>query len=202
MNKFNPSDTLIPVVVEKEGGGERAYDIYSRLLKDRIIFIGGAIDDDVANLVVAELLFLEAQDTEQDIQVYINSPGGSVSAGLAIYDTMQYVKPDVVTICVGQAASMGAVLLAAGTKGKRFSLPNSRIMIHQPMGGFRGQATDIEIHAKEILFLKERLTDIMQEHTGKDRKSLKRDMERDFFMSAEDASSYGIIDSVVKRKKG
>jgi ATP-dependent Clp protease, protease subunit len=201
MNGNSPLGALIPVVVEKEGGGERAYDIYSRLLKDRIIFIGGPIDDDIANLVVAELLFLEAQDTEQDIQMYINSPGGSVSAGLAIYDTMQYVKPDVVTICVGQAASMGAVLLAAGAKEKRFSLPNSRIMIHQPMGGFRGQATDIEIHAKEILFLKEKLTEIMIEHTGKDKKSLKRDMERDFFMSAEEASKYGIIDSVVKRKE-
>jgi len=201
MKDFNPAGALIPMVVEKEGGGERAYDIYSRLLKDRIVFIGGPIDDDVANLVVAELLFLEAQDTEQDIQVYINSPGGSVSAGLAIYDTMQYVKPEIVTICVGQAASMGAVLLSAGTKGKRFSLPNSRIMIHQPMGGFRGQATDIEIQAREILFLKERLTDIMQEHTGKDKKVLKRDMERDFFMSADEAVSYGIIDSVVKRKK-
>jgi ATP-dependent Clp protease, protease subunit len=200
MKDFNPAGALIPMVVEKEGGGERAYDIYSRLLKDRIVFIGGPIDDDIANLVVAELLFLEAQDTEQDIQVYINSPGGSVSAGLAIYDTMQYVKPDIATICVGQAASMGAVLLCAGTKGKRFSLPNSRIMIHQPMGGFRGQATDIEIQAKEILFLKERLIDIMHEHTGKERKLLKRDMERDYFMSSEEASVYGIIDSVVKRK--
>lgn len=202
MSNTGPLGALIPVVVEKEGGGERAYDIYSRLLKDRIVFIGGPIDDDIANLVVAELLFLEAQDTEQDIQMYINSPGGSVSAGLAIYDTMQYVKPDVVTICVGQAASMGAVLLAAGTKGKRFSLPNSRIMIHQPMGGYRGQATDIEIHAKEILYLKEKLTDILIDHTGKDKKALKRDMERDFFMSAEEASNYGIIDSVVRRKEG
>ncbi len=202
MSNTGPLGALIPVVVEKEGGGERAYDIYSRLLKDRIVFIGGPIDDDIANLVVAELLFLEAQDTEQDIQMYINSPGGSVSAGLAIYDTMQYVKPDVVTICVGQAASMGAVLLAAGTKGKRFSLPNSRIMIHQPMGGYRGQATDIEIHAKEILYLKEKLTDILIDHTGKDKKALKRDMERDFFMSAEEASDYGIIDSVVRRKEG
>ncbi|HOB71798.1 MAG TPA: ATP-dependent Clp protease proteolytic subunit, partial [bacterium] len=158
------------------------------------------VTDDVANLIVAELLFLEAQDSEQDIQLYINSPGGSVTAGLAIYDTMQYVKPDVATICVGQASSMGAVLMAAGAKGKRFSLPNSRIMIHQPMGGFRGQATDIEIHAKEILFLKERLLAILEEHTGKDRKTLKKDMERDFFMSAEEAVQYGLIDSVVKRK--
>lgn len=200
MKERTPEASLIPIVVEKEGGGERSYDIYSRLLKDRIIFLGDTVTDDVANLVVAELLFLEAQDSEQDIQLYINSPGGSVTAGLAIYDTMQYVKPDVATICVGQASSMGAVLMAAGAKGKRFSLPNSRIMIHQPMGGFRGQATDIEIHAKEILFLKERLLAILEEHTGKDRKTLKKDMERDFFMSAEEAVQYGLIDSVVKRK--
>jgi ATP-dependent Clp protease, protease subunit len=200
MKERTPEASLIPIVVEKEGGGERSYDIYSRLLKDRIIFLGDDVTDDVANLVVAELLFLEAQDSEQDIQLYINSPGGSVTAGLAIYDTMQYVKPDVATICVGQASSMGAVLMAAGAKGKRFSLPNSRIMIHQPMGGFRGQATDIEIHAKEILFLKERLLAILEEHTGKDRKTLKKDMERDFFMSAEEAVQYGLIDSVVKRK--
>ncbi|HPA56878.1 MAG TPA: ATP-dependent Clp endopeptidase proteolytic subunit ClpP [bacterium] len=200
MKDRTPEASLIPIVVEKEGGGERSYDIYSRLLKDRIIFLGDDVTDDVANLIVAELLFLEAQDSEQDIQLYINSPGGSVTAGLAIYDTMQYVKPDVATICVGQASSMGAVLMAAGAKGKRFSLPNSRIMIHQPMGGFRGQATDIEIHAKEILFLKERLLAILEEHTGKDRKTLKKDMERDFFMSAEEAVQYGLIDSVVKRK--
>ena len=198
--KINPESSLIPMVVEKEGGGERAYDIYSRLLKDRIIFLGDQITDDVANLVIAELLFLEAQNPEQDIQLYINSPGGSVTAGLAIYDTMQYVKPDVATICVGQASSMGAVLLAAGAEGKRFSLPNSRIMIHQPIGGFRGQASDIEIHAKEILFLREKLTDIFQSHTKKDKKVLKKDMERDFFMSADDAVKYGLIDSVVKRK--
>lgn len=200
MKRKNPESSLIPIVVEKEGGGERSYDIFSRLLKDRIIFLGDTVTDDVANLIVAELLFLEAQDSEQDIQLYINSPGGSVTAGLAIYDTMQYVKPDVATICVGQASSMGAVLMAAGAKGKRFSLPNSRLMIHQPMGGFRGQATDIEIHAKEILFLKERLLAIFEEHTGKDRKILKKDMERDFFMSADEAVSYGLIDSVVKRK--
>ncbi|MGI6393230.1 MAG: ATP-dependent Clp endopeptidase proteolytic subunit ClpP [bacterium] len=199
--KKSPESALIPIVVEKEGGSERAYDIYSRLLKDRIIFLGDTVTDDIANLVVAELLFLEAQDSEQDIQLYINSPGGSVTAGLAIYDTMQYVKPDVATICVGQASSMGAVLMAAGAEGKRFSLPNSRIMIHQPMGGFRGQATDIEIHAKEILFLKERLLDILCRHTGKDAKTLKKDMERDFFMSAEEAVKYGLIDSVVKRKQ-
>lgn len=192
--------SLIPIVVEKEGGGERAYDIYSRLLKDRIIFLGDQVTDDTANLVVAELLFLEAQDPDTDIQLYINSPGGSVTAGLAIYDTMQYVKPDVATICIGQASSMGAVLMAAGAKGKRFSLPNSRLMIHQPMGGFRGQASDIEIQAKEILFLKEKLTNILFEHTGKDKKILKRDMDRDFFMSAQEAVEYGLIDSVVKRK--
>jgi len=192
--------SLIPMVVEKEGGGERAYDIYSRLLKDRIIFLGDQITDDVANLVIAELLFLEAQNPEQDIQLYVNSPGGSVTAGLAIYDTMQYVKPDVTTICVGQASSMGAVLLSAGAKNKRFSLPNSRIMIHQPIGGFRGQATDIEIHAKEILFIKEKLTQILHTHTGKDKKTLKKDMDRDFFMSAQNAVKYGLIDSVVTRK--
>jgi ATP-dependent Clp protease protease subunit len=200
MKHRTPEASLIPIVVEKEGGGERAYDIFSRLLKDRIIFLGDQVTDDIANLIVAELLFLEAQDSEQDIQIYINSPGGSVTAGLAIYDTMQYVKPDVATICVGQASSMGAVLMAAGAKGKRFSLPNSRLMIHQPMGGFRGQATDIEIHAKEIMFLKERLLSILEEHTGKDKKTLKRDMERDFFMSADEAVQYGLIDSVVKRR--
>lgn len=200
MNYKSPESSLIPIVVEKEGGQERSYDIYSRLLKDRIIFLGDEVTDDVANLIVAELLFLEAQDSEQDIQIYINSPGGSVTAGLAIYDTIQYVKPDVATICIGQASSMGAVLMAAGAKGKRFSLPNSRLMIHQPMGGFRGQATDIEIQAKEILFLKERLLTILQEHTGKDKKTLKRDMERDFFMSADEAVLYGLIDSVVKKR--
>jgi len=193
--------SLIPIVIEKEGQIERAYDIYSRLLKDRIIFLGGIITPDVADLVVAELLFLESQDPEQEIQVYINSPGGSVTAGLAIYDTMQYVRPAVTTICIGEAASMGAVLLAAGTPGKRFALPNARIMIHQPMGAFQGQATDIEIHAKEILSLKERLIEIMSRHTGADKKTLRRDMERDFFLSAEDAKTYGIIDSVITKKK-
>lgn len=196
----NSQASLIPIVVEKEGGGERSYDIYSRLLKDRIIFLGDEIDDDIANLVVAELLFLEAQDSEQDIQLYINSPGGSVTAGLAIYDTMQYVKPDIATICVGQAASMAAVLMASGTKGKRFSLPNSRLMIHQPLGGFKGAASDIEIHAKEILFIKEKLLEILHEHTGKEKETLKKDMERDFFMSAKEAAKYGLIDSVVKKR--
>ncbi len=193
-------NSLIPIVVEKEGHGERAYDIYSRLLKDRIIFLGGPVTDDTANLIVAELLFLEAQDPEQDIQLYINSPGGSVTAGLAIYDTMQYVKPDVATICIGQASSMGAVLLAAGAAGKRFSLPNSRIMIHQPHAGFEGQATDIEIRAKEILLLKEKLLDIITKHTGADKKAVRRDLERDYFMSAEDAKNYGIIDSIITKK--
>ncbi len=189
-------DTLIPIVVEKEGGGERSYDIFSRLLRDRIVMLGGPVTDDLANLIIAQLLFLEAQDPEQDIQLYINSPGGSVSAGLAIYDTMQYLKADVATICIGQAASMGAVLLAAGAKNKRYSLPNSRIMIHQPLGGFQGQATDVEIHAKEMLFIKRRLTEILAEHTGKTVRQLVKDMERDFFMSAEEAQKYGIIDKV------
>lgn len=195
-----PLASLIPIVIEKEGQVERAYDIYSRLLKDRIIFLGGVVNDDMADLIVAELLFLESQDPSQDIQLYINSPGGSVTAGLAIYDTMQYVKPDVATICIGQAASMGSLLLTAGAPGKRFSLPNSRIMIHQPLGGFEGQATDIEIHAKEILSLKDRLIDIMAKHTGADKKTLRKDMERDYFLSAEEAKSYGIIDSVITKK--
>lgn len=189
-------NNLIPMVVEKEGGGERAYDIYSRLLKDRIIILGGPVTDDLANLIMAQLLFLEAQDPDQDIQLYINSPGGSVSAGMAIYDTIQYIKADVATICIGQAASMGAVLLASGAKGKRYSLPNSRIMIHQPLGGFQGQASDFEIHAKEMLFIKERLTQILADHTGKDIKILAHDMERDFFMSATEAKTYGLIDNV------
>ncbi len=195
-----PAASLIPIVIEKEGQIERAYDIYSRLLKDRIIFLGGPVTDEMADLVVAEMLFLESQDPEQDIQLYINSPGGSVTAGLAIYDTMQYVRPPVTTICIGQAASMGALLLAAGAPGKRFSLPNARIMIHQPMGGFQGQATDVEIHAKEILVLKERLIEIMAKHTGADKKTLRRDMERDFFLSADEAKGYGIIDSVIVKK--
>lgn len=197
---IKPYSGLVPIVVEKEGGGERAYDIYSRLLKDRIIFIGEEITDDLANAVVAELLLLEGQDSEQDISIYVNSPGGSVTAGLAIYDTIQYIKPDVSMICVGQAASMAAVLLSCGAKGKRFALPNSRIMIHQPMGGFRGQATDIEIQAKEILFIKDRLLQIMHEHTGKDIETLRADMERDFFMSGEEAVKYGLIDKVVTKR--
>ncbi len=189
--------SIIPIVIEQTGRSERAYDIYSRLLKDRIIFIGTPIDDHVANTVIAQLLFLQTEDPEKDIHVYINSPGGIVSSGLAIYDTMQYVKPDIATYCLGQAASMGALLLAAGTKGKRFALPNSRIMIHQPMGGFQGQATDIEIHAREILKLKETLNRILSNHTGQSFEKIQADTERDFFMSAEEAKEYGIVDDVI-----
>lgn len=188
---------LVPMVIEQTNRGERAYDIYSRLLKDRIIFIGTPIDDDVANLVVAQLLFLAAEDPEKDIHLYINSPGGSVTAGLAIYDTMQYIKPDVSTICVGMAASMGALLLAAGAKGKRFALPNSEIMIHQPLGGVRGQASDIKIHADWILKTKERLNRILAERTGQPLEKIERDTDRDHFMSAEEAKEYGIIDEVI-----
>ena len=191
---------LIPMVVEQTGRGERAYDIYSRLLKDRIIFLGGGIDDHVANLVIAQMLFLESEDSEKDIHLYINSPGGVVTAGLAIYDTMQYLKAPVSTICVGQAASMGALLLASGTAGKRYALPHSRIMIHQPLGGFQGQATDISIHAQEILRLKETLNSIMAEHTGQPISQLSADTERDFFMGSEAAKEYGIIDNIVTRK--
>jgi ATP-dependent Clp protease protease subunit len=191
--------SLIPIVVEQTSRGERAYDIYSRLLKDRIIFLGTAIDDIVANTVIAQLLFLDAEDPDKDIYLYINSPGGIVSAGLAIYDTMNYLKSNVSTICIGQAASMGALLLTAGTKGKRFSLPNSRIMIHQPIGGFQGQATDIEIHAKEILKLKDSLNNILAKHTGQPIEKIRTDTERDFFMSSEDALQYGLIDEVITK---
>jgi ATP-dependent Clp protease protease subunit len=191
---------LVPIVIEKTGRGERAYDIYSRLLKDRIIILGTPIDDNVANLIIAQLLFLEAEDPEKNIYLYINSPGGVVTAGLAIYDTMQYIKPDVCTICLGQAASMGAVLLAAGAPGKRFTLPNSRIMIHQPLGGFQGQAKDIEIHAKEILRLKKMLNEILSRHTGQSIKKIEKDTDRDFFMSAEEAKEYGIVDKVLLRR--
>lgn len=190
----------VPIVIEQTGRGERAYDIYSRLLKDRIIMLGTAIDDHVANLIVAQLLFLEAEDPEKDIYLYINSPGGVVTAGLAIYDTMQYIKPDVVTICIGQAASMGAVLLAAGAKGKRFALPHARIMIHQPLGGFQGQAKDIEIHAKEILRLKKILNEILSKHTGQSMRKIEKDTDRDFFMSAEEAKEYGLIDKVLVKR--
>ncbi len=189
--------SIIPIVIEQTGRTERAYDIYSRLLKDRIVFIGTPIDDHVANTVIAQLLFLQTEDPEKDIHVYINSPGGIVSAGLAIYDTMQYVKPDIATYCLGQAASMGALLLAAGTKGKRFALPNSRIMIHQPMGGFHGQATDVEIHAREILRLKETLNNILSLHTGQPFEKIQADTDRDFFMSAEEAKEYGLVDDVI-----
>jgi len=191
---------LIPMVVEQTGRGERSYDIYSRLLKDRIIFLGGGIDDHVANLIIAQMLFLESEDSEKDIHLYINSPGGIVTAGLAIYDTMQYLKAPVSTICVGQAASMGALLLSAGTSGKRYALPHARIMIHQPLGGFQGQATDISIHAQEILRLKETLNSIMAEHTGQPISQLSSDTERDFFMGSEAAKEYGIIDDIVSRK--
>ena len=191
---------LIPMVVEQTGRGERSYDIYSRLLKDRIVFLGGGIDDHVANLIIAQMLFLESEDAEKDIHLYINSPGGVVTAGLAIYDTMQYLKAPVSTICVGQAASMGALLLAAGTAGKRYALPHARIMIHQPLGGFQGQATDISIHAQEILRLKDTLNGIMADHSGKDISKLTADTERDFFMGSEAAKEYGIIDDIVSRK--
>ncbi|MBU1126129.1 MAG: ATP-dependent Clp endopeptidase proteolytic subunit ClpP [Patescibacteria group bacterium] len=189
---------LIPTVIEKTSYGERAYDIYSRLLKDRIIFLGSAIDDNVANIVIAQMLFLASQDSEKDIKLYINSPGGSVTAGLAIYDTMQYIKPDVSTICVGMAASMGAVLLTAGAKGKRFSLPNSEIMIHQVLGGVQGQATDIKIHAERILQMKDSLNKILAKHTGKDLAKVTDDTERDKFMSAEEGRKYGLIDKVIE----
>jgi len=191
---------LIPMVVEQSGRGERAYDIYSRLLKDRIVFLGGGIDDHIANLIIAQLLFLESEDPEKDIHLYINSPGGLVTAGLAIYDTIQYLKTPVSTICVGQAASMGAVLLAAGTKGKRYALPHARIMIHQPLGGFQGQASDISIHAQEILRLRDDLNLILARHTGQPIERIAADTERDFFMGSDAASEYGIIDDVVKRK--
>jgi ATP-dependent Clp protease protease subunit len=191
---------LIRMVVEQSGRGERGYDIYSRLLKDRIVFLGGGIDDHIANLVIAQLLFLESEDPEKDIHLYINSPGGLVTAGLAIYDTIQYLKTPVSTICVGQAASMGAVLLAAGTKGKRYALPHARIMIHQPLGGFQGQASDISIHAQEILRLRDDLNLILARHTGQPIERIAADTERDFFMGSDAASEYGIIDDVVKRK--
>lgn len=191
---------LVPIVIEQTGRGERAYDIFSRLLKERIIFIGTAIDDAVASLVIAQMLFLEAEDSEKDVYLYLNTPGGIVSSGLAIYDTMQYIQPDVATICMGQASSLGALLLAAGTKGKRSALPHSRIMIHQPMGGAQGQASDIEIHAKEILLLREKLNEILAEHTGQPVEKIARDTDRNFFMSAEEAKEYGIIDEVLTRK--
>ena len=188
---------MVPMVIEQSGRGERSYDIYSRLLKERVIFLVGEVNDQTANLVVAQLLFLESENPDKDISFYINSPGGSVSAGLAIYDTMQFIKPDVSTLCIGQAASMGAFLLTAGAKGKRYCLPNSRVMIHQPLGGFQGQASDIEIHAKEILYLKARLNDMLAKHTGQSIEAIERDTDRDNFMSAEDSMKYGLVDKVL-----
>lgn len=192
---------LVPIVVEQTARGERAYDIYSRLLKDRIVFIGGAVDDHIANLVIAQFLFLEAEDPEKDIHFYINSPGGVVTAGMAIYDTMQYIRPDVSTICLGQAASMGAFLLAAGTKGKRYALPYARILIHQPLGGVQGQATDIDIHAREILRTRQTLNQLLAKHTGQPLEKVEQDTERDKFMSADEAKEYGIIDEVITVRK-
>ncbi len=191
---------LVPIVVEQTSRGERSYDIYSRLLKERIIFLGTPIDDYVANLIIAQLLFLESEEPDKDVNFYINSPGGMVTSGLAIYDTMQYIKPDIQTICIGQAASMGALLLAAGTKGKRNALPHARILIHQPMGGFQGQATDIEIHAREILRMKQELNQILAKHTGQPLERIEADTERDYFMSGEDSSQYGIVDKVISQR--
>ncbi|MSQ58286.1 MAG: ATP-dependent Clp endopeptidase proteolytic subunit ClpP [Betaproteobacteria bacterium] len=191
---------LVPMVVEQSGRGERAYDIYSRLLKERVIFLVGPVNEVSANLIVAQLLFLESENPDKDVFFYINSPGGSVSAGLAIYDTMQFIKPAVSTLCIGQAASMGALLLAAGAKDKRFCLPNSRVMIHQPMGGYQGQASDIEIHAREILYLRQRLNEILASHTGQDIKSIEKDTDRDNFMAAEEAVKYGLVDKVLSRR--
>ena len=192
---------LVPMVIEQSGRGERAYDIYSRLLKERVVFLVGPVNDATANLIVAQMLFLESENPDKDIHFYINSPGGSVSAGMAIFDTMQFIKPDVSTLCVGQAASMGALLLAAGDKTKRFCLPNSRVMIHQPMGGFQGQASDVEIHAKEILYLRGRLNEILVKHTGKTLEVIERDTDRDFFMGAEEAVKYGIVDKVLTSRE-
>ena len=199
-SRTTESAALVPMVVETTGRGERAYDIYSRMLKERVIFLVGPIEDHMANLVVAQLLYLESESADKDINLYINSPGGTVNSGLAIYDTMQFVKPDVSTVCIGQAASMGALVLAGGAKGKRHALPHSRIMIHQPMGGFQGQATDIEIHAKEILRIRERLNKIMVKHTGKAMKTVNRDTDRDNFMESQEALKYGIIDSVIENR--
>jgi ATP-dependent Clp protease, protease subunit len=202
MSTNQPHMTLIPMVVEQTNRGERAYDIYSRLLRDNIIFIGTPIDDNISNLVTAQLLFLEAEDPEKDVSLYINSPGGSISAGLAIYDTMQFIRPDVATICIGQAASLAALLLSAGTPGKRFVLPNSRILIHQPwMGGLSGQATDIDIHAREILRVRSSLNEIMAKHTGQPLEKIEHDVERDFWMSAQQAREYGIVDEIIYKHK-
>jgi len=191
---------LVPMVIETTGRGERAYDIYSRMLKERVVFLVGPVEDHMANLVVAQLLFLESENPDKDIHLYINSPGGAVNSGLAIYDTMQFIKPDVSTVCIGQAASMGAVLLAGGAAGKRFSLPHARMMVHQPLGGFQGQATDIEIHAKEILRVRERLNHILVKHTGRTMDQIRDDTDRDFFLDGEEAKSYGLIDSVIEKR--
>ena len=201
MNREPQGLGLVPMVVEQSGRGERAYDIYSRLLKERIVFLVGVVEEQSANLVVAQLLFLESENPDKDIHLYINSPGGSVSAGMSIYDTMQFIKPDVSTLCMGQAASMGAFLLTAGAKGKRFVLPNSRVMIHQPLGGFQGQASDIAIHAKEILYSRERLNGIMAEHTGQSLETLEKDTDRDNFMGAEEAVAYGLVDKILTRRE-
>jgi ATP-dependent Clp protease, protease subunit len=205
IEKSNTNNTTvglgyIPMVIEQSGRGERAYDIYSRLLKERVVFLVGPVDDMTANVVVAQLLFLEAENPDKDISLYINSPGGSVTAGMAIYDTMQFIKPDVSTLCIGQAASMGALLLTAGAKDKRFCLPNSRVMIHQPLGGFQGQASDIEIHAKEILYLKDKLNRILSSHTGQKIENVAKDTDRDNFMSADDAVKYGLVDQVISKR--
>jgi len=201
ISHFSPNNLgYIPMVIEQSGRGERAYDIYSRLLRERVIFLVGPVDDMTANVVVAQLLFLEAENPDKDISLYINSPGGSITAGMAIYDTMQFIKPDISTLCIGQAASMGALLLTAGEKNKRFCLPNSRVMIHQPLGGFQGQASDIEIHAKEILFLKNKLNQILANHTGKPIKKIAEDTDRDNFMSADDAVKYGMVDQVISSR--
>jgi len=197
-NTYNSA--LVPMVVEQTSRGERAFDIYSRLLKERIIFLSGPIDDYISNLVVAQLLFLESENPDKDISIYINSPGGVISSGLAIYDTMQFISPDVSTLCVGQAASMGALLMAGGTKGKRFALPNSRIMIHQPLGGYQGQASDIEIHAKEILYMKAKVNEILAKHTGKSLKKIEQDTDRDNFLNASDAKDYGLIDEILEER--
>ena len=202
MSKFTPpSNFIIPTVIEQTHRGERGWDIFSRLLKDRIVFLGTAVNDDVANIIIAQLLFLESEDTDKDIMLYINSPGGLVTAGLAIYDTMQYVRCDVATICMGQAASMGAFLLAAGAKGKRYSLPHSRILIHQPLGGFQGQATDIDIHAKEILKTRDKLNELLVKHTGQPMERIRNDTERDYFMGPTESKEYGLIDDVITHKK-
>ena len=197
-NTYNSA--LVPMVVEQTSRGERAFDIYSRLLKERIIFLSGPIDDYISNLVVAQLLFLESENPDKDISIYINSPGGVISSGLAIYDTMQFVSPDISTLCIGQAASMGALLMAGGTKGKRFALPNSRIMIHQPLGGYQGQASDIEIHAKEILYMKAKVNEILAKHTGKSLKKIEQDTDRDNFLNASDAKDYGLIDEILEER--